>query len=101
LEEHGPHLPVSTWAIIETVLEQPVTGQEALKLGFINYGIPDGRYFLYKLLPGLWLLQECSRYWKMQSEEIDYESVPYLNTLCINDKRDKRASREKSMNKNK
>ena len=90
LEEHGPSAYVSTWAIIETVLEQHVTGQEAAKLGFINYGIPDGRYFYINYCQVFAL--GVSRYWKMQSEEIDY-GVPYLNTLCINDKETKRSRR--------
>lgn len=63
LDKNTAFLWSGTWSILGVESAEPVTSEQSFVWGFTNEGGVDGSSLLLKNLPGLWLLQECQRYW--------------------------------------
>jgi rhamnulokinase len=82
-------LPVATeetWAFLRTgssaragvILAEPLATDAARRAGFSNDLSHDGTVRFSKPLPGLWLLEECRRFWKEKDREIDDMLLSHL-----------------------
>ncbi|MGX4584242.1 rhamnulokinase [Paenibacillus chitinolyticus] len=61
-----------TWSLMGVETERPVITEQSRKLAFTNEGGADGRIRLQKNIMGLWLLQECRRYWELEGETLTF-----------------------------
>jgi len=52
-----------TWSLMGVEMEDPITSDAALTLGFTNEIGAGGSILLMKNITGLWILQECLRVW--------------------------------------
>ena len=67
-----------TWSIMGAEVRQPVLGEKALAYNFTNEGGVFGTWRLSKNIMGLWLVQECRRYWREHGEDISYDELTRL-----------------------
>ena len=55
-----------TWSLVGTLLERPCVTQAARASNFTNLGGAGGKICFLKNINGMWLLQECFRFWESQ-----------------------------------
>jgi rhamnulokinase len=81
-----PIHPGETWAYIEpgsiatigTELPVPLINDASRALNFTNEVGYGGTVHLYKPAPGLWILDECMRYWKENQRDMDMDLLMHL-----------------------
>lgn len=78
LDKNSAFLSSGTWSILGVEIDQPVTSEQSFTWGFTNEGGADGAILLLKNLPGLWLLQECQRYWNRGDNKYTWEELVQL-----------------------
>ena len=62
-----------TWSLVGLELDEPVITDASRAANFTNEGGVDGRVRFLRNVGGLWLLQECLRYWAAEGSETDLE----------------------------
>jgi rhamnulokinase len=78
MERGGLWLSSGTWSIIGVESETPVTTPEAYEAALCNEGGVNKTTRLLHNVSGLWLIQECRRYWIEQGEEISFAELARL-----------------------
>lgn len=66
------YLSSGTWSLIGAELEQPCLTDAAREAPFTNEGGVGGTIRFLKNITGLWLVQECRRYFEQRGESCDY-----------------------------
>jgi rhamnulokinase len=69
--ENWAFLSCGTWSILGRLLDEPITSEEAFKLGFCNEYTLDA-WFICRNILGLWLVQELRRKWDRGADPWDY-----------------------------
>lgn len=69
------YISSGTWSLVGVELAQPVMTAEALAANCTNEGGVFGTTRFLKNVMGLWLLQECERYWARVGQVTDYETL--------------------------
>jgi rhamnulokinase len=67
-----------TWSIMGAEVREPALGEKALAYNFTNEGGVDGTWRLSKNIMGLWLVQECRRFWRAHGEDLSYDEITRL-----------------------
>ncbi len=67
-----------TWSIMGAEVLQPILSEKALAYNFTNEGGVSGTWRLSKNIMGLWLVQECRRYWSSHGEDLSYDEITRL-----------------------
>jgi rhamnulokinase len=67
-----------TWSIMGAEVFQPALGEKALDYNFTNEGGVAGTWRLSKNIMGLWLVQECRRFWRAHGEDLSYDEITHL-----------------------
>ena len=67
-----------TWSIMGAEVRQPVLGEKALAYNVTNEGGVFGTWRLSKNIVGLWLVQECRRFWRNHGEDLSYDEITRL-----------------------
>jgi rhamnulokinase len=67
-----------TWSIMGAEVRQPVLGEKALTYNVTNEGGVFGTWRLSKNIVGLWLVQECRRFWRNHGENLSYDEITFL-----------------------
>lgn len=81
-----PIRPGETWAYLEpgsvatigTELPIPLINEASRTLNFTNEAGYGGTVHLYKPAPGLWILDECMRFWKENQRDMDIDLLMHL-----------------------
>src|ERR1051325_3932034 len=81
-----PIRPGETWAYIEpgsvatigTELPVPLINDASRTLNFTNEAGYGGTVHLYKPAPGLWILDECMRFWRENQRDMDMDLLMHL-----------------------
>lgn len=76
--ESWAYLRLGSWASVGTELPQPIITDASRNLGFNNEPGYGGSVRFSKPAVGLWILEECRRYWKEQDREIDDALLTHL-----------------------
>ncbi|MGN1119981.1 MAG: rhamnulokinase family protein, partial [Oscillospiraceae bacterium] len=61
-EEHFCFISCGTWTLFGTELQRPILTAQAMEMGLTNEGGCGGTTTLLKNIMGLWLIQECRRW---------------------------------------
>jgi len=69
VDERFAYLSCGTWSLVGLELEAPVLSEAARLAGFTNEAGIDGTVRFLRNVMGLWLLQECQRFWGEASVE--------------------------------
>jgi rhamnulokinase len=71
----GAFISLGTWSLLGRELAAPELGPAALRHNFTNECGAGGRIVFHKILPGLWLLQECRRRWAVDRPGLSYADI--------------------------
>ena len=72
------YLSSGTWSLLGVELPAPVLSPEARKLNFTNEVGYGGTVRLLKNIAGLWILQECMRFWRESGHDYSYTDLVNL-----------------------
>ena len=64
-----------TWSVMGAELTAPVLSDAARKAGFSNEAGSDGTNLLLRNIMGMWLLQECKRWWERDGVALDHGAL--------------------------
>jgi len=78
MERGGLWLSSGTWSILGVESEKPVTTPEAFEAKLSNEGGVNKTTRLLHNVSGLWIIQECRRYWADRGEEMSYAELARL-----------------------
>ena len=78
MERGGLWLSSGTWSILGVECEKPVTTPEAFAAGLSNEGGVNKTTRLLHNVSGLWIIQECQRYWAERGEDMSYAELARL-----------------------
>jgi sugar (pentulose or hexulose) kinase len=72
------YLSSGTWSLIGVESTTAVINDKTFAYPFTNEGGIDGKIRLLKNIMGLWLLQECKKYWQKQGIDLSYDQLTEL-----------------------
>lgn len=52
-----------TWSLVGTLIDSPITTNEAMSAGFTNQGAAGGGFCFHTNVNGLWILKQCIESW--------------------------------------
>jgi rhamnulokinase len=76
--EDWAFLSAGTWCLFGAEVPQPHLEPSVLEAGFGNEGGVRGTTRLLRNITGLWLVQECRRYWSAQGQDLGYSELARL-----------------------
>lgn len=76
------YISSGTWSLLGIEVEKPIITQEALKSGFTNEVAVNGNIRFLKNIMGMWIQQECVRYWESQGQHICWEELDAQTLAC-------------------
>jgi rhamnulokinase len=68
----APYISSGTWSLLGVELQTPLVNTRALEGGFTNEVSADGKIRFLMNIMGMWIQQECVRYWE-QSETVSID----------------------------
>ena len=77
-EESWAYLRLGSWATMGTEIGQPIITDASRELNFTNETGYGGAIHFSKQTVGLWILEECRRFWKERDREIDDTLLSHL-----------------------
>jgi rhamnulokinase len=78
--ENWAFLRQGSWAVMGTELTRPIINEASRKLNFTNGIGCAGSIPFYKHMVGLWILEECQRFWAETERELDGALLVHLAT---------------------
>lgn len=78
LESRFAYISSGTWSIVGTEIDSPIINERSCRHGLANEGGVSGRIRLLKNVMGLWILQECQRYWQEHGEDHNFSELAQL-----------------------
>ena len=87
------YLSSGTWSLLGLEIPQPVITPEALRYNVTNEGGVGRTFRLLKNITGLWLVQECKRFWDRQGASLSFgelmreaeAAAPFIAAIDPND----------------
>ena len=70
--DNSAFISCGTWSLMGMELKQPVVSPRASELNYTNEGGAYDTIRLLKNISGLWIVQECRRYWLSKGMDISY-----------------------------
>lgn len=67
-----------SWTVMGTQLTQPMINDASREMGFTNEPGPAGTFSFHKRAVGLWLLEECQRFWEARDLALDWDLLGHL-----------------------
>jgi len=91
--KNAAFLSSGTWSLIGIETEKPIMNPKALEYNLTNEGCIGGTYRFLKNIAGLWIIQECKRYWDKigpsetfdQLEEHAMQTQPFISFIDPDD----------------
>jgi len=68
------------YTLIGTEIKKPVLDESAHALGFTNQVGCAGSVYLHRHAPGLWILDECQKFWRTKDRDVDSDYLSHLAT---------------------
>jgi len=66
------YLSSGTWSLMGLEVDEPIVNQQSFRDAFTNEIGVGGKVRFLKNICGLWLIQECRRYWQEHGNDIPY-----------------------------
>lgn len=76
--ENWAFLRPGTSALVGSVVPRPIINEVSRDLNFTNEPGYGGSLCFYKPTVGLWLLEECQRFWEKENRQLDPEMLGHL-----------------------
>lgn len=86
-------LSSGTWSLLGVELDKPIINDKVRELNYTNEGGINNNVRLLKNIMGLWINQECKRYWEKQGEKISFDEIdagamaarPFASVIDVDD----------------
>jgi len=65
-DENWAYISSGTWSLVGVELPEPIINEKTLEFNFTNEGGIEGTFRFLKNVAGLWLVQECRRFWSKE-----------------------------------
>lgn len=72
------YISSGTWSLVGTELDKPIITSESLQKNLTNEGNPCGKTRFLKIVPGMWLLQQCKVEWKLIGRDYSYDDLTQM-----------------------
>ncbi len=72
------YISSGTWSLLGIETPEPIITELSEKYNFTNEGATDGGIRFLKNIMGLWIVQECKRYWDEHDEALSYGELTEL-----------------------
>jgi rhamnulokinase len=69
------YISSGTWSLMGVELKEPVINEKSLRYNYTNEGGVGGSIRFLKNIMGLWLVQECRRYWVKEGYDHSYTEL--------------------------
>jgi len=77
---HFMYISSGTWSLVGVELEQPLINAATLAANLTNEGGVGNRVRLLKIIPGMWLLQQCRSEWSRRGQFCSYDELTTLGS---------------------
>src|SRR5450759_1013249 len=68
-------LSSGTWSILGLELDAPIIDERSMAFNISNSGGAFGKTLYLKNVMGLWIIQQCKRYWNKENQSFDYTDL--------------------------
>ncbi len=72
-DEQYLYLSSGTWSLLGIESDHPIISEKTLAYNFTNEGAASGKIRFLKNIMGMWIQQECIRWWEAGGEEISWK----------------------------
>ncbi|AEC02845.1 rhamnulokinase [Parasphaerochaeta coccoides] len=69
------YISSGTWSLLGIERAEPLINPHVMADGFTNEVAADGNIRLLKNIMGMWIQQECVRYWRSQGQDISWKEL--------------------------
>ena len=76
------YISSGTWSLLGVELDQPIVSSQAMESGFTNEIAANGKIRFLKNIMGMWIQQECVRYWESEGECISWKELDEQTLEC-------------------
>ncbi|MBZ4665860.1 MAG: Carbohydrate kinase [Mahella sp.] len=73
--QNAAFLSSGTWSLIGIETERPIMNPKALEYNLTNEGCIGGTFRFLKNIAGLWIIQECKRFWDKEGAVESYDQL--------------------------
>jgi rhamnulokinase len=78
------YISSGTWSLVGTELDKPEISQVSLQKNLTNEGNPCGKTKFLKIVPGMWILQQCKYEWANRGVSYSYDDLTNLAATADN-----------------
>ncbi|GAB4112760.1 MAG: hypothetical protein Kow00103_03010 [Candidatus Caldatribacteriota bacterium] len=77
VEDNQAYVYISsgTWSLLGIESPVPIINEKSFQYNFTNEGSADGGFRFLQNIMGLWIIQECKRYWDERGEVFSYKEL--------------------------
>ncbi len=77
VEDNKDYVYISsgTWSLLGIESPVPIINEKSFQYNFTNEGSADGGFRFLQNIMGLWIIQECKRYWDGREKVYSYEEL--------------------------
>lgn len=72
------YISSGTWSLVGTELDKPIITTDSLQKNLTNEGNPCGKTRFLKIVPGMWLLQQCKAEWRLNGRDYSYDDLTQM-----------------------
>jgi len=72
------YISSGTWSLVGVELEKPLITAESLAANITNEGLHGGKTSFLKIVPGMWMLQQCKSEWQALNKNYTYSELTEL-----------------------
>lgn len=69
------YISSGTWSLVGTLIDAPVTTQEAMDAGFTNQGAAGGGFCFHTNVNGMWILKQCLESWSREGRALELPAL--------------------------
>ena len=95
IDKRSAYLSSGTWSLLGVELDSPIINDTTRTLNYTNEGGINKTVRLLKNIMGLWIHQECRRYWQKKGENVSFDELeegakaatPFASLIDVDDDR--------------
>jgi rhamnulokinase len=72
------YISSGTWSLMGVELAEPIINEQSLKFGYTNEGGVGGSIRFLRNIMGMWLVQECRRFWIKEGHDHAYAELTQM-----------------------
>jgi rhamnulokinase len=77
-EKSWCYISSGTWSLMGVELAEPIINEQSLKFGYTNEGGVGGSIRFLRNIMGMWLVQECRRFWIKEGHDHAYAELTQM-----------------------